>query len=260
MLTFTLQHQRGDLLADVLAALLGAYKLFRNGRWWMDFQQSFGVVGTIRGLEVTYGDNGWHPHIHLMCFYELPIMPVGALEFATKTRWGRVVAKCGKHASWDYGIDVRVSEDLAREYVAKFGSENVSGGWDLAHEIAKAPAKLGRRGGRSPLQLLADCADGDHDAGLRWLEFTRCFKGQRQLVWSSGLRELLAVGDDLTDEEIAVKVDQDAILLASLTRSQWARIVGNDARGELLEAASAGIEALREFLVSLGVHLGDDDQ
>jgi hypothetical protein len=45
---------------------------------------------------------------------------------------------------------------------------------------------------------------------------------------------------DETDEEIAKREDEQAIRLLSLTLKQWRIVLGNDARGDVLEIANAG--------------------
>ena len=83
------------------------------------------------------------------------------------------------------------------------------------------------------------------------------FKGQRQLVWSKGLRELLGLEAEKTDEEIAVEEEEDALLLASLSVGAWRVILANDARAEVLQIASAGdVDRLDTFLMELGIPAG----
>jgi hypothetical protein len=54
--------------------------------------------------------------------------------------------------------------------------------------------------------------------------------------------------------EIAARADEPAVLLVALTRVQWNVILGNDARGEVLEVASSGdVEQLLKFLHDIGV-------
>jgi hypothetical protein len=36
-------------------------------------RSDIGFVGTIRTVEVTYGRNGWHPHVHAVVLNERPL-------------------------------------------------------------------------------------------------------------------------------------------------------------------------------------------
>ena len=51
----------------------------------------------------------------------------------------------------------------------------------------------------------------------------------------------------------------DAVLLGLLTRAQWRVILGNDARGELLEVARSGDwQQVEMFLARLGCEIAQD--
>lgn len=104
------------------------------------------------------------------------------------------------------------------------------------------------------MQLLADYLDGDQRAGLLWLQYAVVLKGQRQLVWTPGLRERLKLGQEKTDEELAVEQEEIAVVLSSLSVGAWRVVIANDARGELLEIAHSGDPAkVTAFLTQLGI-------
>lgn len=63
--TFTLQHKKGDRLADLHAKLLSAYQFANSHRTWIDAKKKV-PVEYLRALEVLYGSNGWHPHLHCL--------------------------------------------------------------------------------------------------------------------------------------------------------------------------------------------------
>lgn len=262
LVTFTLSHQITDDLAVVKRALLKARKLLVSGRWAKEFAKTHGIVGMVRSLEVTYGSNGWHPHLHVLYFFdaEIAIIP---FEESIKARWGQCVSSAGAFASWDYGCDVRYSDKEVANYVAKFGKEPEwknsdkelsSGKWSVAHEVTKGPSKVSKMGGRTPLQLLSDFAYGDMPSGGLWWEYAVNFRGERQLAYSPGLRAMLGLDKEQTDQEIANEQSEVAIILAQLNRLQWKVVLGNDCRGELLQVASTGdSSALWAFLRSIGV-------
>lgn len=251
LVTFTLQHNSSERLLTLLEGLLGGYRALRSGKFWPAFSARHSLAGSVRSLEVTYGSNGWHPHLHVLMLLrsELAIIP---FEADLKRQWSKVLARTGHNASWAHGVDVRFSDASVADYVAKFGRQS---DWTVVHEVTKAVVKQGRSGGRSPLQLLGDSVLGDEPAGQLWVEYYRAFKGRKQLVWSRGLRQLLGlVVDEKSDEELAEEKDQAAILLAQLTLLQWRRVLSNDARGELLEVAAFGdLDKFNSFLELLGV-------
>ncbi len=106
MVSLTLRHSSDDVLAELLDALMKASYGMRNGRWWMRFQQTYGLVGTVRALEVTHGGQGWHPHLHVLFFVAADV-DVAQFEAELRGRWLDVVAKQGRYASPQYGINVR---------------------------------------------------------------------------------------------------------------------------------------------------------
>ena len=124
--------------------------------------------------------------------------------------------------------------------------------WGIADELTKAASKTGA--GRGPIQLLRDFLQGDGRAGDLYQEYAASLKGRRQLSWSRGLRALLALGAETTDADAAAEtVTEDDIILAAIPLAGWRMIVANDARGQLLRAASLGAESLRLWLAERGI-------
>lgn len=69
MATLTARHRIGHRLAPLLSTVIGGFRQkLISGRAWITERQALGVVGTIRSTEVTYGGNGWHPHLHVLVF------------------------------------------------------------------------------------------------------------------------------------------------------------------------------------------------
>lgn len=252
LVTYTLRHSLGDSLAAVLAPLLAAFEKVHTARWWADFSAKHRIYGKVRSLEVTYGASGWHPHIHTLYFLGSGDLPaVNAFELALKERWSYLLGKQGRDASWEHGVDVRMSDEDIAEYIAKYAKDKE---WTIEHEMTKAPAKIGKIGGRTAFQLLKDYSEGDSASGRLFLQYAVSFKGKSQLHWSKGLRSLLHMDIQQSDEELAMLMEKDTLLLASLSREQWRVILGNDARAELLSVAASGdADAFWSFVVSLGV-------
>jgi hypothetical protein len=250
--TFTLQHTAADALVELVDDLQGAVRKMRSGGAWTRLQDRYGMAGSIRALEVTHGDHGFHPHQHVL-FFVAGGIELDAFTNELRDRWGASVAKVGRYASPRWGLDVQASDAKIADYVAKFGREPK---WTVAHELAKSVSKRGRREGSTMRELLDRfVVAGDVAAGRLWQEYARAFKGRNQLVWTKGLRALLGLGVvEQSDQEIVEEIVEDAVILAQLDLAAWRIVLGNDARGELLEVASTGDSGLvRSFLVSLGV-------
>lgn len=248
LLTLTLQHTAADPLSGLLGALKASWTSLTEGRRWQSFKQQYNFAGMVRALEITHGVNGWHPHMHALLFTHAEV-PVVELEQDLRARWSAAVAAGGGYASWGHGVDVQTADEDVAGYVSKLGR------WSAAHELTKAATKKARRGGRSNMQLLADYAGGDVEAGRLWQEYAAAFKRQRQLTWSRDLRRLLGlIVVEQTDQELVDQVEEDAVILAQLTLAQWRRLLANDARAELLDVAASGDpQQVAAFLVELGI-------
>jgi len=145
----TVQHTRGEALADVFGALADAWRRMTKSR---EFRPHWSGLGYARGVEVTLGPNGWHPHIHLAVVIP-PDRDPYALEEALWEAWSGAVLEVGWAPSsrGAYSYQVARTEADIREvgrYVSKAGS-----GWGLGPEVAGGARKQAR-GGMSPFQLL----------------------------------------------------------------------------------------------------------
>jgi len=85
------------------------------------------------------------------------------------------------------------------------------------------------RTGRTPFQLLADYSDDDNKAGFLFQEYSKAFKGKRQLVWSDGLKDLAKINyksdQEILEEE--VRKFEDSLcdqLVHSFTPTEWKEV------------------------------------
>lgn len=248
LVTFTLQHDKGDKLVDLLTALKNGYRKFKSGRAYQDLKAEFGIEGTITSTEVTNGlnrekNNGWHPHLHSLMFI-LPhtTQSLQSLEDKIKARWTHVLQSLGYDASWLHGVTVKTTDSDVVQYIAKFGHEPKKGGWTVERELTKAPVKKAHDDGTTPFGLLEAYEAGNEEAGRLFKEYSSVFHGRAQLVWSRGLRKLLNVGEEKSDEEVNAIEEEGTELLTSLTRYTWFKLtrLATDARGELLCIAATG--------------------
>lgn len=260
LVTFTIQHTRDDKLKDLLGDLMSAFYFLRRHRRWREFVGDYKMVGSVRSLEVTHGFvNGWHPHSHGLMLFPGDTVFDSSIESDLKNLWRDALAHFERSASYARGVDFRTSDKDLSEYVAKWGREPLDKkrpkNWTQEHELVKAGSKISRSNAhRTMNQILLDYLvfNDDVSASL-WKEYARVFKGRKQLVWSPGLRAKLDLGRLESDQEVAERIEEDAILLAVLALSQWRKVLANDARGELLEIASSGdVAQVQAFLVSIG--------
>jgi hypothetical protein len=256
LLTLTTPHQRGDDLAALLQQQRRALEAFLRDRKVKAVFQEMGYIGQIRALEVTHGrkspqNNGWHPHFHFLQFHEVKGTDADRKDWAVRLylRWAEYCKKAGLGVpSFKHGL--RLDDGTrAAQYVSK---------WGLEDEMTRGHTKKAK-GGETPFDLLrAVLADGtDKQGAALFQEFAQCFKGKRQLSWSSGLKARLLV-EDKDDETLANEVEDRAVLLGLLTIDQWRDVLKVDGRGVLLEiAACSGWAAVQRYLDFIdGAHDG----
>ncbi|MBZ5552524.1 MAG: hypothetical protein LAO21_07370 [Acidobacteriia bacterium] len=110
-------------------------------------------------------------------------------------------------------MDLRNGE-LAAGYASKWGLECV---------LTKSHIKKGKEEHRSPWDLLRDFAEtGDSDFADWFKAYASAFKGKHQLCWSKGLPEELGMGKEKSDQELVDELREEAVLLGTLSPSEWA--------------------------------------
>lgn len=179
MLTLTARHDRSMALAPFLEALKRAKARFRERKEW----RALPYVGSVTATEVTHGANGWHPHFHEILLFDCSSADALRRLGELSSVWLRCLQSFGLTGN-KAAFDVQ-DASAAGSYVAKFGA---------AEEVALSGNKRGRKGSRSPWELLTAFTEGDGKAGAIWREYAAAFHGRRQLVWSRGLKERFGVG------------------------------------------------------------------
>ncbi len=245
LLTLTNPHHFGDQLAELLAGQAKALYYFNSDRASRKVFAGMECIGQVRALEVTQGrlrrvNNGWHPHYHVILFAAAGL-DLAACQLDLAQRWISACTKAGlKPPSVEHGLKLDPGQ-FAADYAAK---------WGLDHEMTKGHIKKAKDG-ESPFDLLrAYLADCDKQAGALFREFAETFKGKRQLHWSKGLKKRFEIGE-ITDEELANQQDDKAVLLGTITVSQWRYVLKKEARSLVLELAEQGWEAVARFLASV---------
>lgn len=250
MPTFTVPHGRQDALGDTLDLIKRALRTMASWTPYRQLQARLGVVGRIVATEVTHGEaNGWHPHFHELWFFDRAGVDLVKLETELFGLWRKACLKFGLGApSRKHGVVVQ-DGSRAAQYVAKMSDKE----WTLADEIAKVSSKSGRKGSRSPWQLLDCIVDPDatpqHQkrAEALFREYAEATKGRRQLVWSPGLKKRYAIAD-LDDAELCAQVEEDAVLVAQIPLDTWRAIRRQRMQVHILNAVQYGVEAVNALI------------
>ena len=207
--TGTVRHHKGDSLDVSLDAALEAWRRSIRGTAWQKKKKRYGISGYIRATEITYGDNGWHPHVHVMLFLDEKISEEELGEFRAWLfdRWAECVERSGGKRPTANGLDLQRVDGKGRvlaRYLSKIQDEKKA--WSVGAEMARGDLKQGR--GKSSLTPF-DLLDSDSDIpreerGRLWREYYAATKGRRAFSWSRGLKARYAVDeredDDILDE------------------------------------------------------------
>jgi hypothetical protein len=255
MVTLTFPHTKFDSLADLRAKQAAAFKILRQGTPWTKQKNRLGYVGLVRSLELTHGDNGWHPHTHELWI----VRPQDAdkratFERALRERWYNSCVKAGlvdagnalqRHAFMLHAVDVRWEVNDS-DYLAK---QDASRAWGADREIVTASSKRGRRSGVHPHEFLIRRGRADR---MRYLEYIDGMKGASQLFWSSGLKKLCAV-EEISDEALAQEEREHSDELGRVSADQWKVIRRRRLFSQLLDVADTGDwGAVWKFLIASG--------
>jgi hypothetical protein len=175
MVTVTLRHREGVPLKRLRDGLARAWRRTRQGgriqRVWEER-----VTATVRAAEVTYGANGWHPHIHVLM---------------RTTEWDEdetdeLTRKYARAIERELGPDFRPSDARGIVWSTPFdaddGDAERRGAYlaKLGLEVAGV-GKHGRAGGMSPWELAERAVSGDERSKSRWWEYFEATRGRRMV-------------------------------------------------------------------------------
>lgn len=251
--TLTVPHGIGDDIKTLNDQLSKALSRLSQGKYSVKSQlkalsPDAEILGYIRAFEVTHGQNGFHPHYHLLVFTGQDVTP-SSLEYVYSKAWQRACRLAGlPEPSLQHGVTVQDGLQ-ASQYVSK---------WGLEDEMTKAHTKQTKRKGATPWGLLRAVLDGDDPeypadrAAALFRVYADAFRGRRQLYWSNGLRALLSMGSELSDEVLVAKPeDERASLLATLTTEQWKAIRRRRQEAHILTVAESAPALLSSVIESI---------
>lgn len=243
LMTVTIPHGLGDDLSTLLDQMQKAWRKTTVNRDGVNLRKDFGFIGTIRAFEVTHGQNGFHPHFHVLVFAKTDLTALD-LQQAYFPLWRNACVKSGLPPPSElHGLRV---DDGSK--AAKYASK-----WGLEDEMTKGHTKTSKGDkGQTPWDFLNDVLKSKSSRSQAlFLIYLSAFKGRRQLFWSKGLRELLALGNEATDEELASMDQDESYELAQLTIEQWRAVLLSCSEALLLDIAERNPLDIQPYLSSL---------
>lgn len=223
-LTLTVRHSKFDTLLKSLNKLLDNYRRFQNTRWFKGDKITIGLLGQVKTLEVTWSrDNGWHPHLHLLFFYDND-KGATAMQFQKEfiSRWFKFRDNNGTLSAQNQKI---LTRDIS-DYIAKY---------DITSEMTKGNLKGSK--GLTPFTALGKIALNDyvdeHEKRLLYgiySQFVEYTQGRHYVNISQSLTNLYASEIEefnKTDDEIVNETTIEAVLL-KISIPIWQKIAKND--------------------------------
>lgn len=262
MVTLTFSHGRLDKVADLLGeaqktGLRGALQRWRSSRTYKRVIEEMGFIGLVRNLEVTWGSqNGWHPHLHELWLVDkhLSASKLARLKAELFDAWLSACRQSGLPSpNRQRGVHIVRAKSPA-EYLQKWGREER---WGVSSELAKSHIKTSSNPkGFTPFDLLRAIDEGSPQSDFYasiFRDYAKAFFGARQCYWTPGLKAAFGI-DDLSDEALAERQDDDAVEVCTITSEQWKTVLEQrfDVRATILRLAeTGGSEAVDLFLSGL---------
>lgn len=231
MLTLTTPHYHDTDLEQLLDGQAKALKLFWGGREAEQIRADLGMIGHIRAFEITNGQNGFHPHYHILLFTRVNLDDDKIYKKFGKRfskRWQNSCVQAGlKKPTLKHGCQLQ-NGSCAFEYINKFADDGFeypefdgfishsaskdpskikvkmpeNGRWNSSHELTKAHSKKGNKESLTPFDFLRNYNENPAKYGKLFKIYADATKGKAQLFWSHGLKKLLGVGET-TDQQAA---------------------------------------------------------
>ena len=250
--TYTVRHHAGDSLADVWDRTTEAWKAVTQSKGYRRGSQR----GFLKVVEVTYGDNGWHVHLHVLWFFPPQIAGVSldAFGLARRDEWIAAVHSRGGFAL-SSGQDFRLLDGPHDVHLATYLTKATD---TIGLEMTSTETKVWSKT-RPVWEVLTAAINGEAWAVPRWLEWESGSKGKRQLSTSAGLRDLYGV-PEVSDDALA-KLEEGFTVLC-ITRDGWAKVASRAGLGPRILSVleSSGVGRLVDLLEAEGVEWRPADQ
>lgn len=230
----TVSHHRGNTLAGTLADFKSAWGRMTRHRYFKAWRERHGVIGYIKSLEVTHGQNGWHPHFHFIWLTKYPIDNLWDRQKMNDELFAIWSAYVTNHTDRSVDIQANGMEQVRNgRAVGKYLSKTIA--YELTHGHMKKGKKAAQR---TPFQIADDYFQtGDVADGALWREYEQAIKGEHFITWSPSLRDLRT--DARTDLEI-VEAQVEGERLEPFTLPEAYRANGHQTgyhRGSLINTA-----------------------
>ena len=195
MFTLTIFHTRTQSCEESFTLLRKAWNLmdkqktwrrkkkdgtyYVNAGVWSQFHNEFQFTHHVKTLETTYGNHGWHPHIHMLIWFKKDdLQKLAEWEEKLNEEWARCVDKAAKLLWGDQSDKYRIRKFLESkdtredsEHLGLHISKTKTGkikewssgdyicGWGGNNELTGLGMKIARKDNMTPFQILEKAHD-----------------------------------------------------------------------------------------------------
>lgn len=268
--TVTLQHHTGSRLAELLKGITESWRFVFSGDKTGERRCLERVRAQIKTVEVRYGRNSWHPHLHVLLLVdesELSESQAAQLEDEIGenifSRYARKAEKLGFVAAREaYNCHPVKIAGAAAHYCTKL---------EQTLELTEGESKESRSETRSytAFQLLSLAERGvkevyGHSVEELYREYASATKGKRQVSYSREIKALLDI-EQKPDEAFTEEAEQpkEERVLAVVETPLWRVVCARKLRAALLDIADSGDEVrvsawLSALAESASIPIGED--
>lgn len=246
MVTLTIRHKKWQTLKGNMDKFRQALKKLRSGKRYQAMTTELRLRGIIRSVEVTYGNNGWHPHSHELWFLDgrLTVKQYDAFFSELYQLWVSACRKSGLELpTRKHGISIKYSLSSS-EYLTKIGHDQH---WGSSSELTKSMQKRGH-GSLTPFDFLRRVETSQNER--LFVEYANATFGWRYVFWSPGLKKQFNLAEK-TDDEIALETEETAVVVARIPYQVWKQLINNDPDGVLRSNVLVVAECGEDVLVYL---------
>ncbi len=250
MITFTTPHYIFQSLQDVLSIQNRAIRIMKQQpqrtkyKVWRTIMSELCSIGSYTGREITYGQNGWHPHRHECHFavrasveqlkkYRDDIVMAFSIAFQ---KAGGTISDMKAFYRRSVQID-QITDDDGFDRISSYITKVEGQTWTLAQEATKGITKIAKNGNITPFGMLDAIRFKDEKSSLyqsKFYEYAITMKGKKQFFPTHGLNAFFGL-QWLSDSELIKENDAISEYFADLTKDEWAHILHYDLRGEILD-------------------------
>lgn len=231
LITYTVKHNKGHSLKEVMTACNEAYRFTKSGAPYKRFKEKYKILGSIVANEINYNEEfGWHYHRHEIVFSRSKI-DVDQVDITLYKRYNNKLEELGFSSLPGIGVNISENEGDLAKYLSKWGLENELTSTKEFPEYVEASSK-------TPFELLDDEKDYNY-----FIEYSKTMHGKKRLTWSKGMKDYFGI-NEVEDEEL---IDQDEVkedeVIKVITHKEWQYIIKNDLYLEVLRQAELGKES-----------------